>query len=219
MIGFLDMPYEIREQIYAHLLILPPLQEAANPGAWSVYHLFRSQIYPYAEAPLLHPAILSTCRQIYSEALPILYAKNAFRCHRTLLTSFPRLHCSWFRAPAPAVPGVKIYRDLTATSCPGVQLIRRWYLHARLDCGPFWDAETVAKAFTGAEEVELELYQSMFRGECGIEVLQRFEGVRGVRRVHIWGSTNGVEEYIVWLEGVMKSPVGSEVGRFTGGDA
>lgn len=184
MICFLDLPFEIREQIYCHLLILLP--SATNN-----------------DGPLLHPAILSTCHQIHHEALPILYTKNTFQCHPKLLTSFPR--------PFPVARASP--KRLTETSCPGVKLIRRWYLNARLDCGPFWDAETVGQALTGAEALELEVWRSQFR-PGGTEVLRMFEEVRGIRRVRIWGSTTGMEGYVAWLEGAMRSPVGSEVAPY-----
>lgn len=201
MTGFLDLPFEIREQIYNHLLILPSHDSPANQNNPNNTNTSLS---------LLHPAILSTCHQIHLEALPILYSKNTFQCHPKLLTSFPRLHYT----PPRSGPGAGPRKQLTATTCPGVGLIRRWYLHARLDCGPFWDAATVAAALTGAEALELEVWQTMFRGDCGTEVLRRFEGVRGLRRVRVWGSTTGAEGYVAWLEGVMRSPVGSEVGQY-----
>lgn len=195
MVQFLDLPFEIREHVYIYLLILLP-SSSINPPIND-------------HGPLLHPAILSTCHQIHAEALPLLYTKNTFQCHPTLLTSFPRLLIN----PRPQAQPPPSPKQLTETSCPGVNLICRWYLHARLDCGPFWDAETVGKAFTGAEELELEVWQSQF-GDGDIKLLRRFEGVRGVRRVRIWGSTTGVEGYVAWLEGAMRSPVGSEVARY-----
>lgn len=222
MICFLDLPFEIRDQIYCHLLILP-----------DIYHN-NDNNNKNNDGPLLHPAILSTCHQIHYEALPILYTKNTFQCHPTLLTSFPRLHLlpptttfssslrTALRSPntntktesksksrrPPSPPP-----QLTETSCPGVALIRQWYLHARLDCGPFWTAETVRQALTGAEALELEVSQSQFRAS-GPEVLRLFEGVRGLRRVRVWGSTTGLEGYVAWLEGVMRLPVGSEVAPY-----
>lgn len=209
MVTFLDLPFEIREQIYTDLLTLPSSCDPTNPATAKTATTTTVISSPTTNGRLLHPAILSTCHQIHSEALPILYTKNTFQCHPKLLTSFPRLH-----HPSPA------HKQLTETSCPGVKLIRRWYLHARLDCGPFWDADTVAKALTGAEELELEVWQSMFRAD-GTElsaVLRMFEGVRGVRRVRVWGSTTGVEGYVAWLEGAMRSHVGSAVEPYLGED-
>lgn len=195
MANFLDLPLEIREQIYMHLLAPP----TPDPSTYRYLRLPRASI----SLPTLHPAILSVSRQLHAEALPVLYTQNTFRCHPSLLTSFPRLY-------TPTDYPYKWYPQLSETSCPGVRLIRRWFLKARLDCGPFWDRETVRRAFSGAEELTVEAWQSMFR-ESGNEVLRIFEGVRGVRRVCIQGSTTGMEGYARWLEGVMKSPLGSEV--------
>ncbi|KAJ4400977.1 hypothetical protein N0V82_010891, partial [Gnomoniopsis sp. IMI 355080] len=105
------------------------------------------------------------------------------------------------------------YPQISESTCPGVRLIRRWYLKARLDCGPFWTAERVAEAFTGVDELTVEVWQSMY-GEGGGKVLRLFRGVRGVKRVKIWGSTTGLERYVRWLEGVMGSPEGTEVEPF-----
>lgn len=206
---FLNLPLEVREQIYAHLLLFTCPDTSFPPPSADI-------------SPSLHPAILSVCHQTHAEALPFLYAQNTFACHQTLLTSFPRLYSlpsaasgsvSSFRTIGAAQlsrPDGGRYPQLTETRCPGVALIRRWYLWARLDCGPFWDGETVRAAFSGAEELILEVWQSTF-GACGNEVLRVFEGVRGVRRVRISGSTTGMEEYVRWLEDMMRSPVGSEV--------
>lgn len=62
----------------------------------------------------------------------------------------------------------------------------------------------MAAAFTGADELTVEVWQSMYDG-AGSEVLGLFEGVRRVRGVRVWGSTVGREEYVAWLEGVMRN--------------
>lgn len=185
MVNILDLPLELREQIYAHLLTFPSAH------------------------PTLQPAILTACRQTHAEALPILYAHNIFQCHPSLLVSFPRLHNPIHRDGPYTFPKSLEYPRISESTSPGLRLVRRWSLRARLDCGPFWDAEKVERAFTGAEELTVEVLQSAF-GECGNEVLRIFEGVRGVRRVRIWGSTTGMEGYVRWLEGVMRSLAGSE---------
>lgn len=194
MANFLDLSLELREQIYHYLLHHPP------PDPHSLDKLT-------ATPNLLYPAILAVNKQIHLEALPILYAHNTFRSHPTLLTSFPALH-----SPDGATPGPS-YRQISASTCPGVQLIRRWYLKARLDCGPFWTAEKVTEAFTGVDELTVEVWQSMYAGGGG-EVLRLFRGVRGVKKVRIWGSTTGLERYVRWLEDVMTSPEGTAVVPF-----
>lgn len=84
----------------------------------------------------------------------------------------------------------------------------------RLDCGsPPWQGDDVTKAFSGAEELTLCVYRAMFIGGVGVDVLRRFEGVRGVRKVKISGCISGFEGYVRWLEGVMmRDPEGEEEG-------
>lgn len=199
MANFLDLSLELREQIYHYLLHHPP-PDPHSPDLLT------------SPPTTLHPAILAVNKQIHLEALPILYAHNTFRSHPTLLTSFPSLH-----SPAAGAAGAannnNLYPQISESTCPGVRLIRRWYLKARLDCGPFWTAERISEAFTGVDELTVEVWQSMYAGGGG-EVLRLFRGVRGVKRVRIWGSTTGVERYVRWLEGVMTSPEGSEVVPF-----
>lgn len=204
MPNFLDLPLEIREQIYTHLLVHPP----GCPDASATQDLLPRppQGPPSPPSPALHPAILAVSRQTYAEAHPILYTQNTFQCHHALLTSFPRLH-----APQPAPPRPRRqWPQISDAACPGVLLARRWHLRARLDCGPFWGAEAAARALSGAEELTVEARQSAF-GACGNDVLRNLEGVRGVRRARVCGSTTGLEGYVRWLEGVMMSPVGTEV--------
>ncbi|CAN8095683.1 unnamed protein product [Discula destructiva] len=188
MASFLDLSLEIREQVYQHLLLHQP----ADPDS-SSQHSKEQPLVTRPGHPTLHPMILSVCKQTHAEALPILYAQNTFRAHPTLLTSFPSLHSP------------RAYPPISESSCPGVRLIRKWYLTARLDCGPFWTARTVAEAFTGADELMVEVWQSMYDG-AGSEVLRLFEGVRGVKRAKIWGSIAGREGYVRLLEGLMRGP-------------
>lgn len=72
------------------------------------------------------------------------------------------------------------------------------------------------KAFTGAEALELEVWQGSYRG-AGEGVLWVFEGVRGVREGKVGGSVGG--GYARWLEGVMGLGVGVVVvGGWEGGE-
>lgn len=201
MANFLDLPLEIREQIYALLLVYSPPSPTPSPPPSSTFAgthmrptLTLTPIHPMFSH--LHPAILAVNKQIHFEAFPILYTHNTFLAHPTLLASFPSFHAD----------GRRPYPHISDTSCPGVRLIRRWYLKARLDCGPFWTAERVETAFSGADELTLEVSQSMYDG-AGSEVLCLFEGVRGLKRVRVWGSVVGREEYVAWLEGQMREEV------------
>ncbi|KAK0639034.1 hypothetical protein B0T16DRAFT_307466, partial [Cercophora newfieldiana] len=140
----------------------------------------------------LHTAILSVCRKIYIEAAPVLYASNTFFADEVLLTALPRLR-PWYR---PVAVG-----ELTGR-------VRRWHLRLRLDTPAPWPVEKITEAFTGAEELVVQVWQATFMGGVGAETLRRFEGVRGVRRVSIRDAPPGFEGYTAWLEGRMRLPEG-----------
>ncbi|KAH8599962.1 hypothetical protein B0O99DRAFT_611473 [Bisporella sp. PMI_857] len=74
MLSFLDLPGEIRNQIYHQLLIVPDLSTPRLLGD-----------------PPLYPHILGTCREVYEEARQILYGSNTYLAHPTLLKGLPRL--------------------------------------------------------------------------------------------------------------------------------
>ncbi|EQB52068.1 hypothetical protein CGLO_08326 [Colletotrichum gloeosporioides Cg-14] len=158
---------------------------------------------PYHTRPAerLHPAILAVNRQTHAEASPILYTKNIFLAHGALLASFPRLR-PWY-------PPVKEQGVLPR--------IRRFHIQVRLDCDPAYDAEAVTAAFSGADELVVEVRQSMFLG-ADHGTLQLFEGVRSVKAVRIYGSTFGFEDYARWLEQLMSSEADSLKIEFVGGN-
>ena len=146
----------------------------------------------------VHPALLATCAQVHAEAMPLLYAGNTFQAHYSLLTSLPRLRAS-LRPVTQARP---------------LAHIRRWWMRIRLDAGcPFTEAAVTA-AFTGMDEVVLDIWQTTFWGGAGVGPLERFEAVRGVRKVRVLGSTTGFEGYLRWLAQSMTAPVGREVTKY-----
>lgn len=57
------------------------------------------------------------------------------------------------------------------------------------------------------DEVVVDVAQAMFLG-AGYENLRVLEGVRGVGKVVITGSTTGFEGYVYWLKGVMEGEGG-----------
>jgi hypothetical protein len=63
--GFLDIPAELRNQIYRHLLVKKSQVSFAHPINFS-----------------RTAALLRTCRQVYEEARGILYSENEFRFER-----------------------------------------------------------------------------------------------------------------------------------------
>ncbi|KAH6680862.1 hypothetical protein B0J14DRAFT_274600 [Halenospora varia] len=71
---FLDLPGEIRNQIYQQLLIIPSLSTPRLLGD-----------------PGIYPQILSTCRKVHKETQQMLYGCNTFLAHHNLLTGLPRL--------------------------------------------------------------------------------------------------------------------------------
>lgn len=72
---FLDLPGEIRNQIYILLLILPP----------------PSLTDPLSTTASVHPSILQSCRQVHKEAKEVFYGSNVFMAHSKLLSGLPRL--------------------------------------------------------------------------------------------------------------------------------
>lgn len=63
--GFLDLPAELRNQVYRHVLVKNVEVNFAHPAAFS-----------------RTAALLRTCRQVYEEARDILYSENEFRFDR-----------------------------------------------------------------------------------------------------------------------------------------
>lgn len=176
--SLLSLPLEIRLQIYALLLSLPPYSKHST------------------HQPPVHAAILLANRLINFEATPLLYS-NTFLAHPSLLSSFPRLRPSY--APV---------REASA-----LRRIRRFHLVLRLDCDVPCSRHAFAAAFTGLDELVVDVVQAVFLG-VGCANLRVLEGVRGVHRVTIRGSTTGFEDYIRWLEGVMMSEPGANVDDF-----
>ena len=87
--SFTNLPFEIRAQIYEHLLVLDsPVQSPGSLVQSRLYFEFdpldslvRSRLhftFNPLERPTLQVAILQTCRQVYEEALPVLYGLNRF---------------------------------------------------------------------------------------------------------------------------------------------
>jgi hypothetical protein len=109
--GLLDLPAELRLEIYSKLLILPePIEFVADYGP-SLPPLFRSG------RDGLHPAILRTNRKMYGEASPLLYSNNRFQ--------FPEVFSS-----APLAP-------THAHVAPFLTQIRLQARHIRRICIPF----------------------------------------------------------------------------------
>ena len=71
----------------------------------------------------------------------------------------------------------------------------------RLDCDPYYASEAVAKAFSGMEEVEVEVFRASW-GIGGYSALDGFRAVRGVKRARVHGSVG--TGFARWLEKSME---------------
>ncbi|EON69487.1 hypothetical protein W97_08747 [Coniosporium apollinis CBS 100218] len=185
----LSLPAELRNQIYTHLLVPCPTHLSAL-RRWTAQNHLSDYVLPALD---IHPAILRTCRQAHTEGTDLLYGANTFSAHPALLTQLPFL--------------VKASRPIV---CPAVVgRIRRWHVKVRLDTDPRYSAEDVRRAFSDAEEVEVDVWQTQF-GACDYRNLGLFEGVRGVGKAVVGGSVEA--GFAGWLEGVMMGPVEGEGG-------
>ncbi|MCJ1380042.1 hypothetical protein MMC17_003145 [Xylographa soralifera] len=146
----------------------------------------------------LTPSLLRVSHLLHTESAPFLYA-HSFRAHSSLLTSFPH-----FADPA---------RPLTSRFY--ISLIRKWRISVRLDTDPNWSKRQVTDAFTGVEELRVDVWEASF-GAAGVRVLEGFWGVRGVGKARVRGCVErGMGS---WLERVMQSETGAEVAAWNGED-
>lgn len=223
---FLTLPLEIRHLIYEHLLVLPrpPL---SGPGAFlalsspTTHLITPADLVPKPPPPpnnnnnnppkppskppyhRIHPQILLTSLQTYTESLPILYTQNIFHADPHLLTSLPRLR-PWY-PPLTTPPPIPI---------------TRWYLPVRLDAPDPLPREVLASAFSGARELVLDLWVGGYFlfGGGGMRGCRGFEeGVRGVGEVRVWGALGEGEGdgggYVEWLRGRMMGEEGEGDGE------
>jgi hypothetical protein len=177
---FFRFPAELRNQIYEALLC-PDTPQARNLPTY----------YSSSKTPSIHPAILLSCKRAQQEATDLLYTTHVFHAHPSLLTAMPFL----LSPGKPLLNGERVGK------------IRRWQLTMRLDTDPRFSAKQAKEAFSGAEYLEIRVWQSMFDGaDCS--VLKLFVGVRGVRVARVTGSVEA--ELARWLEGRMISPLEEE---------
>jgi hypothetical protein len=205
-LSFLRLPAEIRNRSRSSPFFpQQPLSDKPSP----VYTLCltnltlhqlqrlttRNHLSAYLLPPLnLTPSLLRTCRQIHAEALPILYGHNTFCAHPTFLTSIPFL----------------LTNTRPVTCAANIRRIKRWYVQVRLDTDAGFSRAQISHAFSGAVELEVEVWHAMYAA-ADLTVLRLFEGVRAVRRARVGG---GVERsYAAWLESVMMADYGSLVGE------
>ncbi|AEO62500.1 uncharacterized protein THITE_129549 [Thermothielavioides terrestris NRRL 8126] len=236
--SFLTLPLELRLEIYTHLLVLPPppppetlttIYRCSHPYTASssssqlpASDPARSESTSEPE-PTVHPQILRVNRQIHHEATPLLYTLNTFLAHPAAMTALPTLyshhHQHHHHHPHSAPQSRTRSKTIPITTPPRLtNLITRWHVRLRLDAppppqAPWWDRAAVARAFTGAEALTLEIeWGAAVPGGAAAEVLRVFEGVRGVRRVRIAGAAgSGLEGYVAWLRArMMMRPGGNK---------
>nr|OQO22948.1 hypothetical protein B0A51_09528 [Rachicladosporium sp. CCFEE 5018] len=178
------LPAELLNQILLYLLHhpVPPLTALTPPDPPSRFCA----------------NVLLTSHRLNTLGTPILYGCNIFSADVSLLASHPSFILS-FGPPRRILPSVRHPRLLP--------LIKRFHLLVRLDTDPRFTAEDARKAFTGVEELEIEVFQSMY-DSCDYRVLGLFEGVRGVGRARVGGSVG--RGYAEWLEGQMMRDIGDE---------
>jgi hypothetical protein len=181
---FFLLPAELRNQIYDELLCA----NAPCPKQLLQYSQQRSHAAPQP----IYPAILSTCKRIHQEAQDLLYTRHIFHAHPSLLTALPHL-----------VSPLKPLVDAAA-----IAKITRWHLSLRLDTDPRFMEKQATAAFSGAEYVEIHVWQSMFNG-CDEGVLRLFMGVRGVKIARVTGCAQAA--LAQWLEERMMRPLEVEV--------
>jgi hypothetical protein len=179
-LSFLDLPGEIRNQIYLQLLVLPAISLPRKLGDGPIY-----------------PQILKTCHKVYEEAKQILYGRNTFLAHHNLLIDLPRL---------------RLYYD-AITSPTLITLIKRYHIRIRLDNDPNFISAKATEAFTSVEEFTIEVFQAQYGGS-DYRTLKLFEGIRGVKKARVYGSTTAFPEYVEWLQNSMMAPVEKEVEVF-----
>lgn len=83
-------------------------------------------------------------------------------------------------------------------------------MRVRLDCDAYYGSERLVKAFSGCEEMQIEVFEASF-GVCNYHVLKAFEGIRGVKRACVSGSV--ATEYARFLECCMESELGVDCNR------
>lgn len=186
---FFRLPAELRNIVYKELLCpnATSLKELAKRGTDLRVRRFNQTTTQVS----LYPAILSTCRRIHQEATQMLYTPHTFHAHPTLLTSLPHLGSS--SKPV-------LYLSVT-------RLITRWQLCLRLDTDPRFTFSQATTAFSGAEYLEIRVWQAQFEA-CNYAVLKLFTGVRGVQVARVGGSVDA--KLAAWLEGLMMRPEGKE---------
>ncbi|KAL8829982.1 MAG: hypothetical protein Q9170_005939 [Blastenia crenularia] len=182
-LSFLDLPAEIRNFIFGLVLI----------HKTPIVALGSHTLKPPRPVSLdLSPNVCLVSHAVYDESSSILYGENTFQAHPTFLT------CSVF--------AIDPRKRIDSSRC--ISKIHKWHVRARLDCDPYHSPEVISWMFTGALELEMEVFRASW-GTGTYDVLDAFAKVRNVRRAKVHGSVG--DKYARWLEGVMMSEIGAEI--------
>jgi hypothetical protein len=92
-------------------------------------------------------------------------------------------------------------------------MITRYHIRIRLDNDPNFISTKATEAFTGVEELTIEVFQAQYGGS-DYRTLRLFEGIRGVKKARVYGSTTAFPEYVEWLQDSLMAPIGAEVEVF-----
>ncbi|KAF2111481.1 hypothetical protein BDV96DRAFT_582238 [Lophiotrema nucula] len=182
---FFRLPAELRNEIYEYLLC-PDAASLTNLKTKTLDLSLRG-FNQTSTSTTLYPAILSTCRKANEEAVGLLYTRHTFHAHPNLLNSLPHL-------TSQARP--VLYPSVTSKIC-------RWQISLRLDTDPRFSYQEAKRAFSGAEYLEIRVWQSQFEA-ADYAVLNLFTGVRGVGIARVGGSVD--EKVAGWLENLMMQP-------------
>ena len=182
---FFQLPAELRNQIYEYLLC-PEAASLTNLKTKDMDLSVRG-FNQTSTSVTLHPAILGICRKANEEAIGLLYTRHTFHAHPNLLTSLPHL-------TSQAKP--VLYPSVTSKIC-------RWQISLRLDTDPRFSYQDAKRSFSGAEYLEIRVWQSQFEA-ADYAVLKLFTGVRGVGIAKVGGSVN--EKLARWLKKQMMLP-------------
>ncbi|KAK3703935.1 hypothetical protein LTR37_014153 [Vermiconidia calcicola] len=202
----MDLNTELRNRIWEFLLI----QNTSTTRVCPVAYRYSAPTEITTRRRRFCANVLSTCKQIQTEGTPILYGENIFAAHPSLLAALPSflLYATPEKVRLPPVTCSRV-----------AKLIRCYYIHVRLDTDPQFSKMQVEESFSGAKELEINVFQSMY-GSCDFSVLKLFEGIRGVGKVSIQGSL-GDGKYADWLANTMQLPCGTFVApyfeRYVGG--
>lgn len=187
---FFRLPGELRNEIY-NMLLCPDVEPLSALADQQKNHNTQHATHPPHTPSQLYPAILSTCRKAHLEATPLLYESHIFHAHTSLLTSMPHL--------------TSAYRPVIHNR--SIALIRRWQISLRLDTDPRFTAAQAKAAFSGAEYLEVRVWEAQFE-MCDYAVLALLMGVRGVKVARVTGSVG--EEVARWMEKLMMCEEGKE---------